>query len=103
MLFSLRHRSLVAFALTTAGCVDVGSQFQERQAEDQKQMAQGCSPRIRRIHETYCAKPMERTPVGLGDVVTQQRNSVARSCSDPESTSQLASLDSCIKEMRAHE
>ena len=97
-------RRTIPFALLMLGaCAGPGSQFQERQAQDQRQLAQGCVAQLTKLHDTYCEIPYTKAPVGLSDAVAQQRNSLAMSCKDPESASKLSDVDSCIKEMRAHE
>ncbi|HEX7601771.1 MAG TPA: hypothetical protein VF316_09205, partial [Polyangiaceae bacterium] len=94
---------LVSIPCLLAACVDVSGQFHERQASDARQVAQGCNQQLGKLQATYCAKPMTNPPVGMADVVTQQRNGLATQCKDSESATKLQSLDGCIKEMHAHE
>lgn len=94
---------LVSITSLLPACVDVSGQFHERQASDARQVAQGCNRQLDKLQATYCAKPMTNPPVGMADVVTEQRNSLATQCKDAESATKLQNIDGCIKEMHAHE
>jgi hypothetical protein len=62
----------------------------------------GCAQMIAHTKETYCDRRPATAPAGYVDMIKQQRDSIAATCSDASSAQALAQLDACIAELKAH-